>query len=135
MNEDKNKLSLLGFIIWFLAALFFLYEFFLRTFVGSLAPQIIPDLHLNAETFALLGSAYYIAYGAMQVPVGILADKFGVKKIMIFATLLCAVATYLFANSTSFGLAFITRMMMGLGSSFAFVCLLVILERYVSKKI
>ncbi|MAZ39828.1 MAG: MFS transporter [Legionellales bacterium] len=134
MNEDKNKLSLLGFIIWFLAALFFLYEFFLRTFVGSLAPQIIPDLHLNAETFALLGSAYYIAYGAMQVPVGILADKFGVKKIMIFATLLCAVATYLFANSTSFGLAFITRMMMGLGSSFAFVCLLVIAVTWFPRK-
>lgn len=130
----KSPISLLAIFVWLVGALFFLYEFFLRTFVGSLAHQVIPDLHLNAETFALLGSAYYLAYGLMQVPVGILADKFGVKKIMVFATLTCALATFLFANAQSFVSAFASRFFMGLGSSFAFVCLLVIAMTWFPRK-
>lgn len=125
-KTPQSSISLLGFTIWLLAALFFLYEFFLRTFVGSVAHQIIPDLHLNAETFALIGSAYYVAYGLMQLPVGILADKFGVKWIMIFATLVCAIATFLFAHADNFSTAIVSRLLMGFGSSFAFVCLLMI---------
>ncbi|MAZ77668.1 MAG: MFS transporter [Legionellaceae bacterium] len=128
MSDQSSKpvFSVLGFAIWGLGALFFLYEFFLRTFVGSVAHQVIPDLKLNAESFAIIGSAYYIAYAFMQIPVGILADKFGVKIIMIFATLVCAGATFLFAHSAGFVTALISRLLMGFGSSFAFVCLLVI---------
>lgn len=123
---QKNKMSLLGIFIWLIAACFFMYEFFLRTFIGSVASQVIPDLHLNAETFSILGSAYYVAYAGMQLPVGLLADKFGVKAIMAFATLVCALATFYFAHSSHFASAFISRILMGLGSSFAFVSLLVI---------
>lgn len=133
-KNQQPSITLLGFSIWLLAALFFLYEFFLRTFVGSVAHQIIPDLHLNAETFALIGSAYYVAYGVMQIPVGVLADKFGVKWIMIFATLVCAIATLLFAHANHFISALTYRMLMGLGSSFAFVCLLVIAITWFPRK-
>ena len=133
-SQTKSPLSSLGLIIWGLAALFFLYEFFLRTFIGSVAPQVIPDLKLNAETFAIIGSAYYISYGVMQIPVGILADKFGVKIIMIFATLVCASATFLFAHSTGFTTALTSRLLMGFGSSFAFVCLLVVAVTWFPRK-
>lgn len=130
----KSPISALGLIIWSLAALFFLYEFFLRTFVGSLAHQIIPDLNLNIETFAIMGSSYYFAYGIMQMPVGMLADKFGIRNILTFAVVICAGATLLFANATGFGSALASRILMGLGSSFAFVCLLVIVMTWFPKK-
>ena len=132
--NEESPLSPLGLIIWGLAALFFLYEFFLRTFVGSVAHQVIPDLKLNAETFSIIGSAYYVAYGIMQVPVGVLVDKFGVKILMVFATLVCVVSTLLFAHATDFITALISRTLMGLGSSFAFVCLLVIAVIWLPKK-
>ena len=134
LKNFRSSFPILGLIIWSLAALFFLYEFFLRTFVGSVANQVIPDLNLNAETFSIIGSAYYIAYGAMQVPVGILADKFGVKRIMIFATLLCAGSTFLFAHATGFYTAFLSRLLMGFGSSFAFICLLVVAVTWFPRK-
>lgn len=130
MQNNTQKIQAIGLFIWLIAALFFLYEFFLRTFVGSIATQLIHDLHLSIEQFTLLGSAYYIAYGLMQMPVGILADKFGVKKIMVFATLTCSLATFLFAHSTDFMTAFWGRFFMGFGSSFAFVCLLVVASNW-----
>jgi len=133
-QSQEQSISLLGFSIWSLAAVFFLYEFFLRTFVGSLAHQIIPDLNLNPATFAIMGSAYYIAYGTMQIPVGILADKFGVRIIMFFATLICVLSTFLFAHADGFNTAFASRLLMGFGSSFAFICLLVIAATWFPKK-
>jgi MFS family permease len=127
LNPSKPKIfSLLGVIIWLIAAVFFLYEFFLRTFIGTLAHQIIQDLNLNPETFTLLGAAYYLMYGLMQVPVGIVTDRFGIKKVLTFAIVTCTISAFLFASSTHFTSAFISRILMGFGSSFAFVCLLVI---------
>ena len=135
ISSEKQSINWLGLVIWSIAALFFLYEFFLRTFVGTVAHQIIPDLNLNAETFSILGSAYYLAYAVMQIPVGILVDKFGVKRIMIFATLVCAAATYLFAHASGFYSAVAGRLLMGFGSSFAFVCLLVIAVTWFPRKL
>lgn len=132
--SDTNKIAPLGLIIWLLGSLFFLYEFFLRTFVGSIANQIMYDLTLSAEKFALVSSAYYFAYGLMQIPVGMLVDKFGVKKILIFGTVVCAISAFLFAHSTTFSQAFLSRILMGFGSSFAFICLLVIASTWFPRK-
>jgi len=133
-GKNISITKILSITVWLIAALFFMYEFFLRTFVGALSHQIIPQLHLNLETFALLGSAYYFIYAIMQVPVGIIIDKIGIKKTMIFATALCGVSTLFFASSTNFGMALFSRMLMGFASSFAFICLLVIARNSFSKK-
>lgn len=132
-QQETTGISTLGLIIWSVAAFFFLYEFFLRTFVGSVAHQVIPDLHLNAESFGIIGSVYYIAYGLMQVPVGILIDKFGLKSIMLFATVTCVAGTWLFSASEGFYSALLSRLLMGIGSSFAFVCLLTTVVTWLPK--
>jgi MFS family permease len=133
-NNSNEKISLLGCVIWGTASLFFLYEFFLRTFVGSLAHQIIPDLHLSLESFAIIGSAYYFTYGIMQIPVGILADKFGVKILLFIASLICAGATFWFSHAQEFWSAFFARFLMGFGSSFAFISLLTISMEWFPRK-
>ncbi|MCK4608928.1 MAG: MFS transporter [Gammaproteobacteria bacterium] len=128
--QSNQKLTPLGLTVWLIAALFFLYEFFLRTFVGSLAPEIIPELHLTPELFAFLGAAYCITYGSMQLPVGILLDKFGVKTMMVIAALICAASTFCFASSNGFYSALFSRLFMGFGSAFAFVSLLVVVLKW-----
>lgn len=133
-SSKNTQITLLGTIIWLMATLFFFYEFFLRNFIGSIAQQIIPSMSLNASTFALLGSAYYIAYGIMQIPVGILSDKYGIKKTLIAAVLTCAFSTFLFVHSYSLLPALISRFAMGIGSSFAFISLLVITRTWFPKK-
>lgn len=134
-QKAEQPFSVLGFCVWLIAAFFFLYEFFLRTFPGSIAHQLIPDLHLSLDEFSMIGSAYYLVYGLMQLPVGVLADKFGVKAIMVFATLMCAIATYVFAHSSGFESAFFGRLLMGFGSSFAFVCLLVVASTWFPRRL
>ncbi len=131
--DMKEKVTVIGVFIWSIAALFFLYEFFLRTFLGSLEPEIMKSLSLNAETFSILGSCYYLTYGIMQVPVGFIVDKFGVKFTMVFATALCSLSAISFGLSPDFFCGFISRLFMGFASSFAFICLLVLARTWFPK--
>lgn len=133
-HSGADRITLMGTFIWSIAAVFFLYEFFLRTFLGSLEPQIIKALHLNATTFSIIGSIYYLTYGLMQIPVGILVDKFGVKLNLTFAAVICGLSAMLFATADGLVMGLVSRMLMGFGSSFAFICLLVIAREWFPKK-
>ena len=50
---QDNTLQLKGFIVWGVCALFFLYEFFLRTVMGSYQAAIMQDLHLTSFEFSI----------------------------------------------------------------------------------
>lgn len=134
MTEEK-QVSFLGLFIWLLVSFFFLYEFFLRTFIGSIANEVMDGLSLSAEKFAWITSAYYFSYAIMQVPVGMLVDKFGVRKILIFGTLVCALSAFFFAHSSNFETAFVSRLIMGFGSSFAFISLLVVASNWFPQRL
>jgi len=133
-GEGASRITLTGVFIWAIAAFFFLYEFFLRTFLGSLEPQIMKSLQLNATTFSIIGSCYYLTYGLMQIPVGMVVDRFGVKATMVLASIVCGISALLFGAAQGFGMALAARMIMGFGSSFAFIALLVIAREWFPRK-
>ena len=76
---------------------------------------------LAATGFGLLSSIYYYAYVPMQLPVGILMDRFGPRRLLTVACLICAIGTFMFANTEILSVAFIGRFLVGMGSAFAFV--------------
>ncbi|WP_245183382.1 MFS transporter [Legionella israelensis] len=122
---NVNKISLKGLIVWLICASFFMYEFLLRTVLGTFQYPLMHDLQLSPVRFALLSStAYQLIYGIMQIPVGILADRFGLKKTLLSAVFFCAIANIGFSFSHHFASAIFFRVLMGFGSSFGFVCLL-----------
>ncbi|MED7819011.1 MULTISPECIES: MFS transporter [unclassified Francisella] len=122
----NNRLSFLALIIWLTCAIFFMYEFLLRTILGTFEHQIISDLDLSILTFSILSStAYQLTYGVMQIPVGIITDKLGLKKALTLAILVCALGVGLFGVCNGFAAALIYRVMIGFGASFGFLCLLI----------
>lgn len=116
----------LGLIIWFLAGCFFLYEFFIRAFMGSVADPLQAALSLSPQAFGLIASAYYFAYSPMQIPVGILMDRFGARILLTCGALFCAIGTLFFSQAHTFHEAWGTRFLMGLGSSVGFLSLLTV---------
>ena len=52
--------------------------------------DLMQGLHINAYQFGTLAAFYYYAYTPMQIPVGILYDRFGTRVVQFFA---CAIAT------------------------------------------
>ncbi len=133
-QSNIKQVTKIGLIIWFLAALFFLYEFFLRAFLGSVFYEVSRALKINAEQISLIDAAYYVTYGLMQIPVGILVDRFGVKRLLTSAVLISSFGVLLFSLSHGFYFAILSRVLMGFGSAFAFICLLILSLNWMPKK-
>jgi MFS family permease len=131
----NQKFSLIGIIIWLVCAVFFMYEFLLRTVLGTFEHPIIHDLNLDLVTFAILSStAYQMIYGVMQIPVGIITDKYGLKISLFIAVVVCSIAVAGFGFTHAFDSAFAFRLLMGFGSSFGFVCLLMAVYDWMPRK-
>lgn len=67
---------------------------------------------------------FHIAYTLMQIPVGILADRFNSKTILASAFFIASCGTVIFANADSYLVGSIAQALLGIGSSFAFVLLM-----------
>lgn len=121
-NKNSIKFILFPWFICALGALFYSYEYLLRMSPSVMAENLMRFYHLTGAQFGYLsGSYYYYSYVAMQILVGVTLDKFGPRRLLTFACLLCAVGAYLFACSDHIIFAIIGRFLIGLGSAFAFV--------------
>jgi MFS family permease len=74
-----------------------------------------------ATSLSTLAVAQLVVYAIMQVPVGILLDRFGSKAMLVFGTAVMTGGQFLVAISTELGLAVVGRMFVGLGDAFIFI--------------
>lgn len=132
---QENKFATKGFLIWFICASFFFYEFLLRTIIGAYQLPIMRDLHLSSLQYSLVSSTMFlILYGFMQIPVGLITDKLGLKKSLSIGAITCSIACAALAHSNVFSTALVSRMLMGFGASFGFICLLIAVHEWMPKK-
>ncbi|MCP5492652.1 MAG: MFS transporter [Chlamydiales bacterium] len=132
--SSKRTFTVYGCFVWGLSILFFFYEFFLRVLPGTMAANIINNLDLTVEQFSLIGSGYYITYSLMQIPVGMLLDRFAIRFLVTGACALCAFGTFWFSIAQSSTPAFVARLLIGAGSAFGFVGLMVMTLNWFPKK-
>lgn len=133
--QNIERFTLKGTSVWLICALFFLYEFLLRTVVGTFQHPIMYDLHLSSIEFAFLSSTVYLAiYGVMQVPVGFIVDRIGLKKSLLLGCIICALSSVGFAYSDGYFSAACFRFLTGFGSAFGFICLLVSVYEWLPRK-
>lgn len=119
--DDRSQPGFLAWLMWALGALFYCYEFFLQVSPNVMVKDLMLAYNLSAAEMGYLSTSYYIAYAAMQLPVGILLDRFGTRKPLTCAVLLCALGALIFGYSHVFILAAVGRFLIGLGSAFAAV--------------
>lgn len=121
-NHSKRKQFLLGSLVCTIGAFFYCYEFVLRIIPGALQSELSAAFgHISAASFGQLSAVYYFAYSPMQMPVGMLMDRFGPRRLLSFACLCCTVGSVMFSYSGSLLIAGSGRFLVGFGSSFAFV--------------
>jgi MFS family permease len=132
----SNKSGMLKWIIWSLAAFFYFYEILLRVSPSVMIPELMNAFSVDAAALGLLTSCFYYAYAPMQLPVGLLLDRFGAKKLLTVAALICGIGAIIFGISIHFYEAAIGRFLLGFGSSFAFVAMVYVCSHWfdVSKR-
>lgn len=128
-----NKSGMLKWVVWALAAFFYFYEYLLRVAPSVMVSELMNAFHVDAAILGLLVSFYFYAYAPMQLPVGLLIDRFGAKKLLTFAALVCGLGSILFGISTRFLEAASGRILLGFGSSFAFVAMVYVCSHWFPK--
>lgn len=108
-------------LVWGLAAAFFFCEYFARVAPGIMVPELMRDFNVNALVLGSLSAFFYYSYVSMQVPVGILVDRYGPHKLLTVTTFIFGLGCILFGSASSVYMAQAGRFLMGLSGAFAFV--------------
>lgn len=88
---------------------------FLRASLGVLAPDLAQELALEPAALSAVASAFFFAYALMQIPTGILFDRYGPRLTLSGMLLFAAAGTALFAAGRSPATLILARVLMGIG--------------------
>ncbi|STY29873.1 major facilitator superfamily (MFS) transporter [Legionella wadsworthii] len=105
--------------VWIIASIFYAYQYVLRVMPNIMMNDIMSQFHIDATVFGQFSGVYYLGYSLMHLPIGIMLDRFGPRKVMTLCILLpvLGLLPLLFADSWVYPLA--GRALIGIGSSAA----------------
>ena len=106
----KKSTILVGLIL----IIFFVISF-LTNIIGPLVPDIIQSFGLSLTMAAFLPFAFFVAYGVMSIPSGILIEMYGEKKVMVFAFLISSLGAFLFALNAHYIFYLVSLFFIGTG--------------------
>lgn len=121
MDENLKKTLRYRWIIFWILAVQYLLVYFHRISPAVAAPELIRTFDISGTQLGVLASAYFYSYCIMQIPVGILADAWGPKKVITVFSLIAALGAVSFGFSPDFKFAIIARIFVGLGVSAIFI--------------
>ncbi|MDQ2994160.1 MAG: MFS transporter [Pseudomonadota bacterium] len=108
-------------LIWGLGAAFFFSEYLGRVAPSVVVPELSLEFHVSALSLGALSSMFLWPYIFMQMPVGMLVDRYGPHKLLTVTAALCGLGCFAFAMAEGIFLAQVGRFLMGFGAAFAFV--------------
>jgi len=103
---------------YYLVALVFLIFFvisLLTNILGPIVPDIIDDFHLTLTAAALLPFSFFLAYGVMSIPTGMLVEAYREKRVILAAFLLAFLGSVTFALTPHYGMAICSLFVIGVG--------------------
>ncbi len=118
--QKPNIQKYAWFLFLLLTSCYALVSFF-RTSTSSLAVDIMRDFAVGGGLMSVMSSAFFYSYGFMQIPAGILADRWGSRNTITLFMLLGAVGTLLFALAPTVAVATAGRVVLGMGMGMVFV--------------
>lgn len=126
----KKQVLFMRWIVWGLAVAFYFYEYLPRVSVSVMVSELEKAFMVQAGALGLLSSLYLFAYAPMQLPVGLLMDRFGARRLLTFAALGVGAATVVFGLSPYLWLAEVSRFITGGASAFAFIGMIYICSHW-----
>ncbi|MGV9250788.1 MFS transporter [Streptomyces sp. NPDC003697] len=107
----------IGVAVYFVAVIF-------RTSLGVAGLDAADRFHVGASALSTFSILQLLVYAGMQIPVGLLVDRLGTKKVLGIGVVLFTVGQLGFAFSPSYGLALVSRALLGCGDAMTFISVL-----------
>jgi predicted MFS family arabinose efflux permease len=115
-----------GVVLPFLAGYYLSYVY--RAVNAVLGPTLSAEFSLTPADLGFLTGAYFLSFGLFQIPLGVLLDRFGARRMNAMLLLLAAAGALGFSHSTSFSTLVLARALIGLGVS---ACLMGSIQAFV----
>lgn len=119
-------------LIWVVGSLFYAIEFFQRVAPSVMAAPISSTFQINASAMSSVMSLYLYAYAITQIPVGMLLDRYGMRRLLTLACFVVSLGTFAFATVDTLWSLAIARILVGIGSAFAFIGILKLASNWYS---
>jgi len=119
MTSSPSSSRTIAWTVWIIASVFYAYQYILRVMPNIMLNDILEQFDIGAATFGQFSGVYYIGYSLMHLPLGIMLDRFGPRKVMSGCILLTVLGLMplLFAEHWIYPIA--GRFLIGMGSSAA----------------
>jgi len=114
----------LAFFVWGLAAALYFMAFFQRVTPAVITRELMAEFAIGAAALGNLSAFYFYSYVGLQIPTGILLDRWGARRVLTLGAAVAAVGTVAFALATSYGHAGLGRLLVGGAVGVAFVAML-----------
>jgi len=102
----------------------FVLSFFHRTAPAAIAGELTRAFAINSAVLGTLAATYFYVYTLLQIPVGVLADTLGPRRILSAGSIVAGVGSLVFALAPSWEIAAAGRTLVGIGVSVAFIAIL-----------
>jgi len=111
-------------IVFGIVLLSFVLSFFHRTAPAAIASELTRAFAINAATLGTLAATYFYVYTLLQIPVGVLADTMGPRRLLTGGSLIAGAGSLAFALAPTWEIAAVGRMLVGVGTSVVFIAIL-----------
>lgn len=108
-------------ICWSLAAIVYFIQYGLMVFPSAVPLEIKSTLGISSTQLGVFSSAFLYTFVLMQIPAGLMFDHFGSKNLLFYSTLLLALGCVVTGATSSYPVALVGRLLMGVGGSFSFI--------------
>lgn len=105
-----------------------------RTAPGLITDQVMRDFQVTASTIGLLTSAQFFVYTGLQIPMGMLADRYGPNFFLIVGAVLTGLGTIIYSLGTHEFVLFFARLLTGTGDATIWVNMVLILGQWFKGK-
>jgi sugar phosphate permease len=120
-RQSSLKPGFLPWLIWVLAAVFVVFNYVQQVVPNVIAVDLSQAFNASGSTLGNIAAAYFYAYALLQIPVGLIVDRFGTRRPLIIAILMAGIGTLGFARAHDSGSAQLARLLMGASAAFSFI--------------
>jgi sugar phosphate permease len=131
MNRQESSYRWVVFGTVLLAYFFIISQ---RTAPGLITDILMKDFQVSAAVIGLMSSFQFFAYAGLQIPIGLLSDRYGPNRFLIIGTILTGIGCIIYSFSPNEYVLIFSRFIVGMGDAMIFLNLVLILSQWFKGK-
>ncbi|MDO4929442.1 MAG: MFS transporter [Corynebacterium sp.] len=132
-RDPKVELTGRGVVIWLASVIAMIMAVTGRTSMGVAGVHAMDHFHINAAELAVFTSVQVGVYALTQIPMGRLIDRYGSRRIILIGGISMLIGQLMLALTSSFGIAIIGRIFIGLGDATAFLSVMRLIPEWIPR--